>query len=208
MNCAHCGREFTPVNSRARYCSARCKREVFNESRRSKRVLPPRKCVVCGTEFSPRDSRQRACSRRCSKLAWNRAHGIGGFSEARVCAFCGKPFVATRPDRRFCSDICGKRAYLAAHRVVIEPRKCLTCGREFTPTHHKRARFCCAACRAAYHNKRMERAATGAADVDMTRVEAYLRLPTSERWQRRKELNAAELKAAERMWNEWHREVV
>lgn len=208
MNCANCGREFAPANSRARYCSARCKREAFNESRRSKHVLPPRKCVVCGAEFTPRDSRQRACSRRCSKLAWNRAQGIGGFSEERVCAHCGKPFTATRPDRRYCSDLCGKRAYLAAHRVVIEPRKCLTCGREFTPTHHKRARFCSAACRAAYHNKRVERVAAGAADVDMKRVEAYLRLPTSERWARRKELNAAELKAAERMWNDWHREVV
>jgi predicted nucleic acid-binding Zn ribbon protein len=157
-------------------------------------------------------NRARYCSALCRRNAWTQAHGIGVFSEERTCAFCGKAFTATRPDRRFCSELCGKRAYSAAHRVVIEPRACCVCGKVFTPVHHKRARFCGAICRDAYHKQRRRKrewlSSIGAVDVDMARVETYLRLPTDERWARRGELNAAELKAAQKLWNEWHREVV
>lgn len=208
MNCAHCGREFTPVNSRARFCSIKCKRAWWNDRRRERRQaqpLEPRKCAFCGAAFAPRDGRQRFCSPRCQQ---NAAHGVGQFREERVCVVCGKPFTATRPDRKYCCANCAAAAYRARNKAEFKPRACLWCGTMFTPTHHAKAQFCSSNCRHSYRYRHGVNPGTisprRTGGVDRAKVEDYLRLPDDERYARRAELTQAERLLAMRIWNEWH----
>ena len=178
-------------------------------------------CPICGKKFTPNPARPRQlyCSRHCKALANNRA--ASGRKSARlaarrkqlVCPVCGKSFMQARITQRYCSRHCkmtaGNRA--AARRVSARRaeergvRKCEWCGKEFSPK-HSNARFCSqSCCHASSYNQRKGAAvsARNRAESDensIARVQAYLSLPTEERYARRDTLTAKERILARDMW--------
>ena len=180
-----------------------------------------RKCPICGKKFTPNPARPRQlyCSRHCKALANNRA--ASGRKSARLaakrkpvaCPICGKEFMPAKVNQKCCSHECSRRYW---HRVSIAQvtarraeargvRKCEWCGKEFAPK-HSNARFCSqSCCHASSYNQRKGAAvsARNRAESDensIARVQAYLSLPTEERYARRDMLTAKERILARDMW--------
>lgn len=76
----------------------------------------------------------------------------------KICRQCGEPFVPYRSNQFLCSsDECRKRHHAewdhahylkekAARPATV--RRCIVCGKEFTPpAHHRKERICSAECR-------------------------------------------------------------
>lgn len=202
--CDQCGREFTPRNSRQRFCCRECQLAWKAVNRPDHhRDLEPRTCEFCGAAFTPHDPRQRFCSRRCAKKAYDAAHHPP--LPPRKCELCGAVFTPARPDRRYCSKRCGNIAYLRARAAArLKPRTCPWCGATFQPRRRDQM-FCskkCGRLKRLYPAGRVPARKAVENVVDIDRVQAYLLLEPAERYARRGELTAAELKAAERLFND------
>ena len=221
--CPVCGKEFDDAKEHGgrprRYCSPRC-RNIINlrnsYARRKARKQPtrktptrpvcgdkPRTCPVCGKEFMPNPSRpqKQYCSSHCGSIGIKRQkRGVPVSEEAFrayqkdcaakreaerrtvKCAFCGKVFVppSNHPNVRYCSIACSNRARGAERRS----------GRNVSSGNARNA-----APNITFVQK-LETQERGS----VARVEAYLRLPASERYAQRDTLTKKEQAMARDLW--------
>ena len=78
--CPVCGKEFTPRNSRSRYCSASCYYKAMNRKRvEYKKALVKKRhaetvkvCPECGVHFHPKIMTQVYCGEKCRVRVGNR----------------------------------------------------------------------------------------------------------------------------------------
>ena len=135
MECLRCGSEFTPVNSRAKYCSKRC-RKAFHKKKakltaatrtpeeRLKTIAPGNRptdtkgtCRHCLSEYFKLSSHQLYCSRACSAGARKRKNrnpsGVHVPKGMNDCAICSKRYKLKQGEAgwRYCSKKCRNTSY-------------------------------------------------------------------------------------------------
>lgn len=207
--CKRCGKIFTPKNSAGVYCSQECRRATISERLSAEHAAArgTRKCPVCGKEFAPKSSRGVYCSKDCYNKAYGRDHKVE-LPEPVKCQVCGKEFQPKTSRARYCSRRCNETA--VRRRRGIKPlatKTCLACGRSFETRGHRQ--LYCPDCKVkSATTSPLNRAAPfkglKRSDLSAEKVSAYLALPAAERWARRGTLSQAELKMAEKMWNQMH----
>ena len=142
--CEYCGKTYysTGRNGRNRFCSRKCRSDW-----QKKNNLETRTCEKCGKEFSVRkDLPTRFCSTRCSAQ-----YTKGKPPEERICVICGKKFFAKPSTKTQCCSLsCGSKwASLNKGKQLVAPRKCVICGKEFTPSKkHTKTKTCSRPCTA------------------------------------------------------------
>lgn len=217
--CPECGREFEPnsgVGRRQKYCSGECCARAGRKAQ-DRRVKAARLaaranrvCKRCGKIFTPKNSAGVYCSQECrratisERLSAEHAAARG----TRKCPVCGKEFAPKTSRARYCSRRCNETA--VRRRRGIKPlatKTCLACGRSFETRGHRQ--LYCPDCKVkSATTSPLNRAAPfkglKRSDLSAEKVSAYLALPAAERWARRGTLTPAELKMAEKMWNQMH----
>jgi hypothetical protein len=72
LECLCCGQGFWSVKSYRKYCSEKCRKEVYSQVykyfRRQKRIG---KCLYCSQSFKPKSSKAKFCSGKC-RVAFHR----------------------------------------------------------------------------------------------------------------------------------------
>ncbi len=118
--CLQCGKEFTPVSSRQKFCSLRCTGLFCAAHRKNRR------CLTCGKEYKPTANHQRFCSRHCrdqfgrspnEPLPRGRVKGYRKKTDISYCMICGREFVPSYQGQKYCSDEC--RNDPLAHRMRV-----------------------------------------------------------------------------------------
>ena len=203
--CPVCGKEFVPVRPRCgmlpTYCSHSCRNKKnvrkWQAKVRAEKVakIKTRKCRLCGKEFMPLfgHPNQQYCTHRCYQTAAQRRHRAANKKaspQGKKCEYCGKLFYPQRnhPRTRYCSCACSTRATAArrAHSAWIHRN---TSGKAHAAPPNR-----------TFVTPKPEIAGRSAFD----RVLAYLRLPAAERYAARSSLTPAEMRLAERIWQEYH----
>ena len=126
----------------------------------------------------------------------------------KVCPVCGRGFEPNRPYQKYCSTRCKRKvehAKVSAEKLAARAnRVCPVCGATFTPKSRKGI-YCSGYCK---NQARGRHILQPSVPLDIRLMEQhvreYLSLPDAERYQRRGELSKAELKMAEKMWNQMH----
>ncbi len=75
--CLSCKAEFVREAPSQIHCSAKCRRALALNKRKSKRRLWAKSdiaCVACGSPFMPRQANAMYCSRRCMQRCWQKRH--------------------------------------------------------------------------------------------------------------------------------------
>lgn len=71
IKCAYCGKEFTPTQSKQKYCSAECQRK-YNSKKQAQADVEKRHsektCAICGKKFVG-TPREKYCSDECYKVS-------------------------------------------------------------------------------------------------------------------------------------------
>ena len=208
--CKRCGKTFTPKNSRGVYCSRKCQKAAMYERLRADHAAArgTRKCPVCGKEFTPKNIRCVYCSRAC----YNRIYKVGHCHKVemadRKCECCGKVFTPNTSRARYCSLQCRRSVEhektKAAKLAARANRVCPVCGATFTPKSCKGI-YCSRYCKSHARGRHILQPSVPL-DIRLMEqhVREYLSLPDAERYQRRGTLTPAELKMAEKMWNQMH----
>lgn len=181
--CPICGKIFTPKKSSGKYCSGTCRDAAYKRRLRAK-LFAVRKdivCPICGNTFTPKNSRGVYCSRNCLAKAV-RLRNRKAPPASRACECCGKEFTPKNSRARFCSKSCMERAWRERHHSKVEKLR-VEKLKSPKPSTFQPSTF----------QPSAER-----------RVREYLSLPDAERYQRRGTLSQAELKMAEKMWNQMH----
>jgi len=156
MECLRCGSEFTPANSRAKYCSKRC-RKAFHKKKakltaatrtpeeRLKTIAPGNRptdtkgtCRHCLSEYFKLSSHQLYCSRACSDQARKRKNRnpSGEYVPKGMnnCVTCSKLFKIKQGEAsvKYCSKNCRDTARKARYHPRVYRIKCKHCGQEIT----------------------------------------------------------------------------
>ena len=76
-NCAYCGKEFSPISPKNKYCSISCRDKRNNEKRAAeyqklKKAPVLKKCLYCGKEFSCEISNKVFCCTKCRDTYHNK----------------------------------------------------------------------------------------------------------------------------------------
>jgi hypothetical protein len=157
--CDACGQEYTPKNTRSRYCSHSCANKGIKTFGKVSYQTAMRLhvCEHCGETFSlPASNRNtnRFCCRSCFDL-WNENRRVKKVIEHRVpkverrrgntqlvCVACGESFEAQRSDAMFCADCRNNGGYMRQYqrsRVGTCP-----CGQ---PSKTRNSKYCSSDCR-------------------------------------------------------------
>lgn len=143
--CPHCNKPFPEYDRRKIYCSARCRKAHWRAIRRV--------CLSCGELYLPKTVKQKYCNKRCRRHFTHVKHYqprpyVITYREQRDCAYCGTTFpVDPRvKNHRYCKRWCWEMA----NQKPLDPRICMECGEEFTPTRRSRTQqiFCSPDCEA------------------------------------------------------------
>ena len=114
--CLQCGKEFTPVSKKQKFCSLRCS-GLYCAANRQKRI-----CPTCGKEYKPTANHQRFCSRRCrGQFGRSEEESSAKVSRTKAaishCMICGREFIPSYQGQKYCSDEC--RNDPLAHRMRV-----------------------------------------------------------------------------------------
>lgn len=128
-------------------------------------------CVGCGAEL-PKMKAKGNPRKWCSEPCRVSHAAFGSASRPRLkCQHCGESFVSVRRDQKWCGPKCsasaGHERAVARRggRIVVEPRACAGCGRDWTPrANNADAVYCSRTCYSA-ENKRRYRARLASAPV-------------------------------------------
>ena len=173
-------------------------------------------CPECGRGFEPNPARpkQKYCSFKCKSRAGSirQSKRLTAARRAKrgkfICALCGKEFEATHHLARYCSRQCRRSVEhektKAAKLAARANRVCPVCGATFTPKSGKGI-YCSRYCKSQARGRHILQPSVPL-DIRLMEqhVREYLSLPDAERYQRRGTLTPAELKMAEKMWNQMH----
>jgi len=170
-------------------------------------------CPQCHKTFERLTPHQIYCSHKCQATReWKKRNArrkLRRRAEAeakkveRVCAGCGATFRTVRDEQRYCSWECHKRNRNRERRAK---RVCPVCKRIFTPE-TRGAVYCSHACYARRDKfvPTIKRPAPDVPDSSYPRIRAFIALPAAERRARRAELTPAELRLANKMWDNLHK---
>lgn len=120
--CPVCGKEFTTLNNRKKYCCANCNAAAYRDRNRVKHL---KVCPMCGKEFSARRSIDVYCSKECyeeSKVIYRREHRVIKEAFKKMCPVCGKEFVGKTSRKMYCSRKCKEIAYKQKHSEELRKR--------------------------------------------------------------------------------------
>ena len=67
LHCIGCGESFHAVDTRAKYCSNRCRQKMKYQRKIAEYF--DKECVTCGTVMFLNDKRVKYCSTRCRSVA-------------------------------------------------------------------------------------------------------------------------------------------
>lgn len=207
--CPVCGRVFEPNPSRPKqkYCSLQCTKKAWADTLKAARLAArkDRVCPVCGVTFTPKHSQGVYCSKDCYRKAHWLQHKL---PETVKCEHCGKEFTPNTSRARYCSLQCRRSVEhektKAAKLAARANRVCPVCGATFTPKSGKGI-YCSRYCKSHARGRHILQPSVPF-DIRLMEqhVREYLSLPDAERYQRRGTLTPAELKMAEKMWNQMH----
>lgn len=131
--CVECKRTFMSTRRGHRFCSKRCWKKRYDESR----VAPPKEveCRFCEKRFFQKTVWQAFCSASC-RDKWHR--NPAARARIKTCETCGSEFSPTnRWSQKYCSVACKKKAFCAAsnryRRHSRENGLCHSCRRKKLP---------------------------------------------------------------------------
>jgi hypothetical protein len=104
MECAYCGKEFTPKATNQVCCSPECRYKRYKKANRKPKQIGV--CPVCGKEFVKTRSNQKFCpNKQCYEAhrAATRQDNRKGV-QPRPCEVCGKAFTPKSSTAKYCPD--------------------------------------------------------------------------------------------------------
>lgn len=127
--CPICGKVFITKYKNGIYCSHNCAAKSNAEKHHREPLIYNKTCTWCGKEFTTDQPKKKFCSKECREAYYKTDH---------VCANCGKTFRSKDKNAIYCSRECSGEA-----RKKHEQRRCVVCGKFFSPSHASDKTQCC-----------------------------------------------------------------
>lgn len=123
--CLRCGKKFDKTSHNKKYCSDRCRMDMYRQFQgppdemdiakfidvgiKDPESLQDITCPVCGKVFKQKAPRQAYCSDTCRDFAHLGSRRKTNENGDVICAICGKAFHTDHPGKRYCSIECYKK---------------------------------------------------------------------------------------------------